>query len=42
MGHTSNPKNVLFCLAALERVLSDMRAPIERGKAVDAAGAALS
>lgn len=41
MGHTSTPKNVLFFLAALEQVLSDMKAPIERGRAVDAAGAAL-
>jgi alanine-glyoxylate transaminase/serine-glyoxylate transaminase/serine-pyruvate transaminase len=42
MGHTSTPRNVLFFLAALEQVLIDMKAPIERGKAVDAAAAALS
>jgi alanine-glyoxylate transaminase/serine-glyoxylate transaminase/serine-pyruvate transaminase len=42
MGHTSNPHNVLFCLDALETVLSDMKAPIERGRASAAARAALT
>lgn len=42
MGHASTPKNVLFCLAALEKVLSDLHAPILRGKALGAAGAALA
>ncbi len=42
MGHASTPKNVLFCLAALEKVLSDLQAPILRGKALGAAGAALA
>jgi len=42
MGHASNPKNVLYCLAALEKVLVDMKAPITRGAAVAAAGAALA
>ncbi len=37
MGHASNRRNVLFCLAALESVLSRMDAPIEKGVAVDAA-----
>jgi alanine-glyoxylate transaminase/serine-glyoxylate transaminase/serine-pyruvate transaminase len=37
MGHASNRRNVLFCLAALESVLSRMQAPIEKGVAVDAA-----
>ena len=37
MGHACNARNVLFCLSALENVLSDMKAPINRGVAVDAA-----
>jgi len=37
MGHSCNRRNVLFCLAALESVLSGMQAPIEKGVAVDAA-----
>lgn len=36
MGHSSNIKNVLLCLGALEKVLLDMKAPIQRG-AVEAA-----
>lgn len=39
MGYASNPKNVLFCLGALDAVLSDMGAPIESGVAVAAAQA---
>jgi alanine-glyoxylate transaminase/serine-glyoxylate transaminase/serine-pyruvate transaminase len=31
MGHGSNIKNVLLCLGALEQVLLDMKAPIQRG-----------
>ena len=31
MGHGSNIKNVLLCLGALEKVLLDMQAPIQRG-----------
>jgi len=42
MGHASNPKNILFCLAALEKVLAGVKAPIVRGAAVDAAGAVLA
>lgn len=42
MGYASSPKNVLYCLAALEKVLIDMKAPIARGVAVTAAGAALA
>jgi alanine-glyoxylate transaminase/serine-glyoxylate transaminase/serine-pyruvate transaminase len=38
MGFASNQKNVLFCLGALDAVLGDMGAPIERGVAVTAAG----
>jgi len=41
MGHASTPKNVLFCLAALDQVLTAMQAPIHSGVAVTAAGAAL-
>ena len=37
MGHASNPTNVLFCLGALDAVLTGMAAPIESGVAVAAA-----
>jgi alanine-glyoxylate transaminase / serine-glyoxylate transaminase / serine-pyruvate transaminase len=37
MGYASNPTNVLFCLGALDAVLSSMKAPIESGVAVEAA-----
>ncbi len=37
MGHASNRTNVLFCLGALDAVLTDMGAPIESGVAVAAA-----
>jgi len=37
MGFASNPTNVLFCLGALDAVLSGMKAPIQSGVAVDAA-----
>jgi alanine-glyoxylate transaminase/serine-glyoxylate transaminase/serine-pyruvate transaminase len=36
MGYTSNPKNIIFCLGALDSVLSDMKAPINKGAAVTA------
>lgn len=36
MGYSSNPRNVLFCLAALEDILGDMAAPIRSGAAVAA------
>jgi alanine-glyoxylate transaminase/serine-glyoxylate transaminase/serine-pyruvate transaminase len=39
MGYASNAKNVLFCLAALDAVLTDMGAPIKSGVAVAAAQA---
>jgi alanine-glyoxylate transaminase / serine-glyoxylate transaminase / serine-pyruvate transaminase len=42
MGHASNMRNVLVCLAALEDVLTRMHAPIRHGEAVAAARAALS
>jgi alanine-glyoxylate transaminase / serine-glyoxylate transaminase / serine-pyruvate transaminase len=37
MGFASNQTNVLFCLGALDAVLSSMKAPITAGVAVDAA-----
>ncbi len=37
MGYASNRKNVLLCLGALDAVLGDMGAAIERGVAVEAA-----
>jgi alanine-glyoxylate transaminase/serine-glyoxylate transaminase/serine-pyruvate transaminase len=39
MGYASNPTNVLFCLGALDAVLSGMQAPITSGVAVDTARA---
>jgi alanine-glyoxylate transaminase / serine-glyoxylate transaminase / serine-pyruvate transaminase len=39
MGYASSQTNVLFCLGALDAVLSSMRAPIQSGVAVDAARA---
>ncbi len=41
MGHASNPTNVLFCLGALDAVLSGMQAPVTPGVGVAAARAAL-
>ena len=37
MGYASNRRNVLFCLGALDAVLSNMKAPIQSGVAVAAA-----
>jgi alanine-glyoxylate transaminase/serine-glyoxylate transaminase/serine-pyruvate transaminase len=37
MGFASNQTNVLFCLGALDAVLSSMKAPVSSGVAVDAA-----
>lgn len=37
MGHSANKKNVLLCLGALDAVLSEMAADINRGVAVEAA-----
>ena len=37
MGFACNQKNVLFCLGALDSVLTAMKAPIQSGKAVNAA-----
>ncbi len=36
MGYASNPKNVMLCVTALEAVLSQYNAPINKGAAVDA------
>ena len=41
MGYASNPKNVMFCLNALDAVLSDLKAPIQQGAAMKAAQRAL-
>ena len=41
MGHASNTKNVMFCLAALDTVLTVMGAPITSGVAVAAAQGAI-
>jgi alanine-glyoxylate transaminase/serine-glyoxylate transaminase/serine-pyruvate transaminase len=41
MGHSSSPRNVLLCLAALEAVLGDLGAPIRGGVAIGAAQRAL-
>jgi alanine-glyoxylate transaminase/serine-glyoxylate transaminase/serine-pyruvate transaminase len=37
MGQSANTNNVLLCLNALETILSDMQAPINKGEAVRAA-----
>jgi alanine-glyoxylate transaminase/serine-glyoxylate transaminase/serine-pyruvate transaminase len=42
MGYAANPTNVLFCLGALDAVLSQMQAPIQAGVAVSQAQAVLS
>lgn len=42
MGHACNARNVLFCLGALEDVLADFKAPVQRGRAQDAARAVLT
>ena len=42
MGFASNVKNVLYCLGALDTVLTQMGAPIEKGVAVRAAQDALA
>ena len=36
MGYSSNPKNVLFCLGALDKVLTELKAPINQGAALAA------
>ena len=39
MGHSSRAENVIFCLSALEAVLGEMNAPINKGVALTAAQA---
>ena len=41
MGHSSRTENIFLCLSALEAVLSDMGAPINKGAALEAATAAM-
>jgi len=42
MGYASNPKNVLLCVNALEAVLSQYNAPINKGVATAAVQASYS
>ena len=42
MGHSSNARNVVLCLGALEAVLGDLGAPIRTGLAIGAAQRALA
>lgn len=42
MGSASNERNVIYCLTALEAVLTRLNAPIHRGGALDAAAAVFS
>jgi alanine-glyoxylate transaminase/serine-glyoxylate transaminase/serine-pyruvate transaminase len=37
MGYACNMKNIIFCLGAIDAVLTDMKAPINSGAAVSAA-----
>ena len=37
MGYACNMKNVMICLSALEAILTDMQAPINKGVAISAA-----
>ena len=42
MGYGSNVKNVLYCLAALEELLAEMRLPVDKGAAERAAHKVMS
>jgi alanine-glyoxylate transaminase/serine-glyoxylate transaminase/serine-pyruvate transaminase len=42
MGHASNPRNILVCLAALDDALGRVKASIKRGVAVEAAQKSLA
>lgn len=42
MGHASNQRNILLCLTALDDALGRLKAPINRGVAIDAANKALA
>jgi len=37
MGYGANMKNIMYCLEAIEAVLSNMHAPIRTGVAMNAA-----
>lgn len=41
MGHSARTENVMLCLSALETILCDLKAPIESGKAQQAAASIL-
>jgi alanine-glyoxylate transaminase/serine-glyoxylate transaminase/serine-pyruvate transaminase len=41
MGHSSRTENIFLCLSAMESVLSDIGAPINKGAALEAATAAM-
>ncbi len=41
MGHSSRAENIFLCLGALEAVLAEMGAPINKGAALPAAQAAM-
>ena len=42
MGHSSRAENIFLCLSALEAILGDMGAPINKGAALDAAASAMT
>ncbi len=42
MGYSSNMKNIIYCLGALDAILSDMCAPIKQGVAISAAHQAVA
>jgi len=42
MGHASNPRNVRFCLNALDDVLGRIKAPVKHGVALEAANKMLA
>ncbi len=42
MGHSSRAENILLCVAALEAILTDMEAPIEKGVSLAATQKALN
>jgi alanine-glyoxylate transaminase/serine-glyoxylate transaminase/serine-pyruvate transaminase len=41
MGYSSRAENIFLCLSALEAILGDMEAPINKGAALEAAAASL-
>jgi len=42
MGYACNMKNIIYCLGAIDEVLTDMKAPINSGAAVSAATSAMA